>query len=332
MKEYKNCPAYLESYLRYMELVEGKAFSTLDGRCKDVRAFLQFLRRRQDTYPTEAERITEDAFVENLSIQTVAAVTERDIEEYLNYLAQSRNVSQHTIYRRKTSSLRSFFHWLLQQQEELGIVMLTNPVPYYDTASFQNTPANPSRALSHAELDRVLSAVSGEAATRDIAMIMVISTTGIAANDLVKVKERDYLGDCLMVAGRKIYLTEATQRAIRRYILEYREPIAEFLMDNTLFVSRSKLKRLSPRGVQKALQKHFDNAGVEGSARDLRYTAVMELLKNARNECERNYLAGYLGYTNPASLNRLPLPKTDEGEPMAELLKGSWLNDLGKRG
>lgn len=331
MRTYKNCPPFLESYLRYLELVENRAASTLEGKCHDIRDFLKFLRRREEGVPTPEEIAANDIFVAGISADIVAAVTEDDVEEYLEHLALERHVSQHTIYFRKTVSLRDFYDWMLKQQVDLGVVILTNPVPHYDSRRAA-APAKPTRVLTHAELDKVLKAVDGDSAIRDVAMILLVATTGLAATELAKVKHRDYHGDHLVYRGRKIFLTEAAQKALRVYLAEYRDPIEDFLKDNTLFVSRLKKKRLSPRGIQNALQKHFDRAGVEGSARDLRYTAVVELLKNARNECERAHLAGYLGYTDPASISRLPLPKAeDTGEQFHAALENSWLNDLGKR-
>ena len=331
MKTYKNCPPYLESYLRYLELVGNKAATTLDARCHDIRDFLKFLRRREDGVPTPEEIAANDIFVAGLPPEAVAAVTEEDVEEYLEYLTAERKVSQQTIYTRKATSIRGFYDWLIKAQVDLGLTILQNPVPHFDVRS-EFSPARPSRVLSHAELDKVLKAVDGDSAIRDVAMILLVATTGLAATELAKVKHRDYHGDYLVYRGRKIFLTEAAQKALRVYLAEYRDPIEDFLKDNTLFVSRLKKKRLSPRGIQNALQKHFDRAGVEGSARDLRYTAVVELLKNARNECERAHLAGYLGYTDPASISRLPLPKAeDTGEQFHAALENSWLNDLGKR-
>lgn len=331
MRTYKNCPPVLESYLRYLELVENKAASTLDGRCLDVRNFLKFLRSRCDGVPSPEETAAGDIFVADMTADTIAAVTEEDIEEYLDMLLEERRMSQETIYRRKLPALRDFYDYMMRQQVDLGVVMLSNPVAEY-SLSGDTAPAKPCRVLTHSEIDRVLRAVEGSAAVRDVAIILLISTTGIAANEVVKIRYRDYAGDTLVVAGRKVYLTETVQKAIRLYLTEYRDPISEFLKDNTLFVSRTRLKRLSARGLRKALQKHFDKAGVDGSAQDLRHTAVMELLKSARNECERAYLAGYLGYTNPNSISRLPLPKPAGDDPVPQLMADSWLNDLGRKG
>ena len=330
LRTYKNCPAALESYLRYLELVENKAASTLDGRCVDIRNFLKFLRSRCEGVPSPEEIAAGDIFVANMNAETIAAVTEDDIEDYLEYLMEERRMSQETIYRRKLTALRDFYNYMLRQQVDLGVVMLSNPVPLR-TLTGETAPATPCRVLTHSEIDRVLKAVDGSAAVRDVAIIMLIATTGISANEVVKIRYKDYSGDSILVAGRKVHLTQSVQKAIRLYLMEYRDPIEEFLKDNTLFVSRSKLKRLSGRGLRYALQQHFNKAGVDGSAQDLRHTAVMELLKNARNECERAYLAGYLGYTNPSSIARLDLPKFSDDEPVPQLIADTWLNNLGKR-
>ena len=209
------------------------------------------------------------------------------------------------------------------------MVILSNPVPSFKISE-DMLPARPSRVLKPSELDRLLKSVEGVAATRDVAIILLIATTGLPSPDIYKIRYQDFYGDHLIAGGRTIYLTNATQVAIWTYLHEFRDPLEEFLKDKTLFVSRTLYKRLTPRGIQNALQKHFDKADVDGSARDLRHTAVVELLKNARNECERSYLAGYLGYTNPSSISHLDLPKlSEEDEPVPQLMANSWLNNLG---
>lgn len=327
MQHYKDCPAVLESYLRYLTMVCNKAKSTVIMRYVDLRGFFQFLRTRGEYEPTAAELATGEVLVAGMQVDAVAEVTEDDIYDYLDYLSHERRISEITIYRKKLPSLRRFYDYLMRHQEEFGICLNVNPVGKI-TAPTEAT--RPARCLTPSEISRLLKAVAGETALRDTAMILLILTTGLNISELAKARYTDYHEDLLLVAGRKVHLTEGCQEAIEEYICQFRNPVEQYLKDNTLFITHNYLRRLTARGIQKALQKHFDRAGVDGTARDLRHTAVMELLKNARNECERAYIAGYLGYTNADHVSRLPLPKPPQDDPMVDLVQNTWLADLGK--
>lgn len=326
MSKFKNCPPVLDSYLRYLELVEARAPATVDARYRDIKSFLQFLRSRCEDAPSAEEIAAGDIFVDQMDAAAVAAVTEEDVEDYLDYLVEEMHLKEQTVYRRKQSSLRMFYDYLLRHQQDLDVVIPRNPVPKGKRGECKTD--EPCRALTPSEISKLLKAIEGEAAVRDTAIVLLIATTGLSISEVVKLRYADYREEILLVADRKVYLTEACQKAINRYLFEFRDPISDFLKDNTLFVTRTYRRRLTPRGLQKALQKHFDRAGVKATARDLRYTAVLELMKTARNECERSYIAGYLGYTKLKSLDSLPLPKTDPGDALPRMVENTWLGDL----
>lgn len=320
---YKNCPAVLQSYLRYSEMVQNRSAATVQNRYRDIRKFLVwlFLQKVSPDIPPGCS----EPDISDLPTQLVAAVTEDDIEAYLEYLIHEKKTSQSTIYYSKLSSLRSFFDYLSRHQEELGIQLTHNPVPENWN---RVPPEQPCRELSPSEISRVLKAIQGEAAVRDTAIVLLIATTGISMRELVKIRCQDYQEDILFVAGRKVRLTQNCQDALQQYLLEFRDPTSDVIHDNALFVSHNYLRRLTPRGVQKALQKHFDRAGVQATARDLRHTAVIALLKTARNECELAYIAGYLGYTSTQALRDLHLPKPTDNTTKNPV-EDTWLSDLG---
>lgn len=323
---YKNCPPVALAWLRYLELVQNRAAGTLQSRYDDIRWFLQFLRIYQGTEQTEEEKISGEVWVADMPLETIAGVTSDDVEAYVEYMLTVQHLSENTIYYRRLSTLRQFYDYLMRYQAELNIQLYANPVIRF---SVKEVPARPVRALSPSEISRLLRSVQGDNGVRDYAIILLLATTGLTTAEVVKIRYTDYHEDVLFVAGRKVHLTAGTQKAIQNYIHQYREPIREYLKDNTLFVTALKRKRLSVRGLQNALQKHFDRAGIEGSARDLRHTAVMEMLKTAKNECERSYIAGYFGYTNIHSLDKFPLAGDTKDETMTSRLEQSWLSDLG---
>lgn len=323
--QFKNCPPVLESYLRYLKVVQDKAPRTVEARYLDIKHFLQYLSVNGDPSLTELQ--IKALPIQDMKVDTVAAVTEDTVEDYLDYLYGEAHLSEQTVYRRKRSSLRNFFEYLIRHQEDLEIVIGANPVR--ETRA-TGSSTEPCRVLKPSEISRVLKAISGEAAVRDVAIVLLICTTGLSLGELVKLKCSDYRENVMLVADRKAYLTENCQKALNIYLRDYRDPASDFIHDNTLFVSLNYRRRLTPRGVQKALQKHFDRAGVQGTARDLRHTAAISLLNAARNACERSFIAGYLGYTNLASINALSLPNPPEDATLAGLVSSTWLEDIGK--
>lgn len=319
---YKNCPPILESYLRYLEFVENMSPNTLNSKLTDIRGLLQFIQAK--SLPEVSDLKLSGVCVTDMSAAAVAAVTQDDIESYIEYLSKDAHISATSIQCRKLVSLRRFYDYLIRHQEDLGIFIPFNPVMDGKPGIVAERPA---RALLPGEVRRLLKAIEGQNALRDTAIVLLILTTGIPVSQLVRVRCEDYREDTLLVAGRKVYLTETCQEALNAYIQEVRDPGVH---DNAIFVSDNYYRRLTPRGVQKALQKHFDRAGIQATAKDLQHTAVVELLKTARNDCERAYIAGYLGYTSLDSLRKLtPIQPADPAAAPVNMVEKTWLAELG---
>ena len=319
--EFKDCPAVLESFLRYCRLVKNASAKTLEARYTDIYPFLRYLRRLYENIPQEVPVTLAD-----MDISLVASATEDDVADYMEELGADGKLASSSLYR-KASSLKTFYNYLIQNQDELGIHISKNPVgrqPW--EGSLQ-----PVRALSAAEVSKLLKSVQGEAAVRDTAIILLICTTAVSMGELVKIRCKDYQDDAMQVAGRKVYLTEPCRKALDTYLREYRDPAEEWIYDNALFVSQNYRRRLTPRGVQKALQKHFDRAGIDGTARDLRHTAVLQMLLSARNECERSYIAGCLGYSNYKTIKGFNLPDFDQVDTV-KAAENTWLGKIGQFG
>lgn len=348
---YKNCPPVLESYLRYLKTVKDNAPKTLDVRYRDVKTFLTYLVQRENDAPLTSSEL--ENRIAHLTTESIAAVTEEDIEDYLDYLAKELHLTELTIQQRKLPSLRQFYNYIFRYQEELGVTLLQNPVRQHWE---MKVPSEPCRILSPTEITCVLDAIDKHAAlnttenfgngplvavnpaVRDKAIVLLIATTGVSTKELIKIRCQDYIEDTMVVAGRKVHLTEACREALDTYLVEFREPIEAAYNDfheNALFVSHNYRRSLTDRGIQNALKKHFDRAGVTGTARDLRYTAMAEMFKSARNECELAYIAGRFGYNSPATakqlLQQMGIPYPGEGKEMPDLISGTWLDSIGKK-
>lgn len=320
---FKNCPPVLVSYFRYLEVVRNYSRNTVLAKQSDIRGFLQFLQARNlpSDHPVELSGV----YVADMDTAVIAAVTADDVEEYVEYLLNTK-VSERTIRERKLTSLRTFYDYLIRNREELGISIGANPV-------MDGTPgvtsADPARVLSYTELKHLLDSIDGQTAVRDTAIVLLLATTGITLSQLVSIRCEDYREDTLLVAGRTVYLTERCQEALNTYLQECRDPISDSIHDNAIFVSDNYRKRLTPRCVQKALQKHFDRAGIQATAKDLRHTAVVEILKTARNDCELAYIAGCLGYSDPKFLRQFTIQKKNSADAPINMVEQTWLNDLG---
>ncbi len=319
---FENCPPFLSGYLRYLMAVKNRSESTIVSVYREIKEFLLFIKRRS-TPPLSPEEETD--FIQDMAAWTVAELTAEDLDEFVEYLDTTVHNSGPTISK-KISGLKGFYDYLIRNQEELGITIGVNPA-----AGLKGVPYRGSqcRLLSAQEVKAVLRAVNGEAAVRDRAILLLMCTTGLRLNELVKLKHDDYDGDCLMANGRRLTLTEQCKSALDAYLTEFRDEIAQGLHDRTLFISRNYRRRLTPRGIQKALQKHFDAAGVKGTPKDLRFTAATELLSTAKNPHEQAILANYLGYRNPASLKQFALPQSRDNPTLIDgALDKTWLGDL----
>ena len=297
--EYKNCPAVLVGYLRYLDVVKKRSPNTVYSRYLDIKAFLLYLAQQKDDNPELPPGTKPD--ITGMDTAFIAAVSEAEIDAYFDSLSAA-GISDQSIYRRRLGSLRMFYEYLIRNRDELGISIGINPVPVRLSPT---QAASPCRRISRAEIDSVLDAIEGESAAREKAIILLVANTGASLHELAIAKYRNYdpKAMTLTVSGRTVTLNAETNRAIQIYISDYRQPIEEYLKDNTLFVSKRCLTRLTDRGIEKAIAKHFERAGIPGRARDLRYTAVLNMMESAKDDTERVLIAHRLGYSSPQILD-----------------------------
>lgn len=169
----------------------------------------------------------------------------------------------------------------------------------------QGMDANPARGLRMPRLDRHLPAyldrqdtdnvfAAAEARVdpdafpgiRDLAMLELFYSSGLRLAELhqLNLGDLDLLGDQVKVKGkgRKERIVPVGSRAVqvlRRY-LECRQPLAQLEgADRTAYFLNQRGKRLSARGVQRAIHRLYDAAGVEGArVHSLRHSFATHLL------------------------------------------------------
>lgn len=303
---YDNCPVFLTSYLRYLTMVKNQSKGTVNGVYHNLKSFLQFQHNRKLSPPLPDEAI-QSVDISNMTVWEVAELGEEDIEDYIDHLETVVKNGQVTI-RHKLVHLRSFWSYLIRNQEELGISISQNPAANLRADNIKYTR---SRVVTDAEVHRILRAMAGETALRDRAMMLVILSTGAQLSQLTRIHCEDVADGKIKIGQRYVYISEECQEAIDDYLQEYRDPISEGMKDKALFVSQKLRRRLTPRGIQKALEKHFSAAGINATASDLRFTAAKRLLEQAANRYERAVIAEYLGYKSLNSLAQFQLPPLD---------------------
>ena len=211
-------------------------------------------------------------FLEKSGINQASQITIALFERYLAEL--DRRGQAGSTRKRKTSSVRSFLTFLYRD-DHLANNLAPRLIP---PRAEQKQP----RVLTEEEYKRLLRACAHE--TRDAAIIELLLQTGIRVSELSRLNVNDMdlparitrdpntVGILHVRSGkgrkdRNLALNYKACRALRAY-LKIR-PEVEY--DN-LFINKFR-EPLSPRGVQKVVQKYLEEAGIQGaSVHTLRHT------------------------------------------------------------
>lgn len=303
---FSDCPHFFSAYLRYLAVFQNLSELSVESIYISLREFCQFIHYRHKFHskPSSADA-HKDLSICNMPLSELACVSEMDIEEYLCFLDTVVGNKSLTV-RRKITHLRKFYQYLYDQQTELGISVPENPVKNLSSPTSQ---APKLKLLSEHTVKKLLGAVAGPNAVRDIAIIQLILSTGISLQEIANLNEDDYLGNIIYVRGTKArtaYLSPEAEDTMEEYLSTYRAPMEDQLRDKALFVSQSRRKRLTPRCIQMSIGKHMANAGLAAkgyTAQDLRDTAVASMLKSVSKR-ERPYLLAELGFRSPRSAAR----------------------------
>lgn len=299
-------PAFFEPYLRYLAFFKNRQERTLASIDLSLREFCQYIRYR-NTHGCQPEngQVYKEIQIQDMTLAEMAAVTERDIEEY-QYFLHTVVLNQNVTIRRKISYLRHFYQYLYDQQTELDIQLSENPV--------KKIPAPPPkeatlRILSSAEIQTLLDNVTGINETRDKAIIQLILTTGAMLKEVADLNIEDYTANTIKLRGRttrEVPLSESCILSLERYLTEYRDPLEESLRDKALFVSSIRRKRLTSRCIEVVINKHMVNAKLAHkgyTANSLRDTAIVFML-NAFPAQQRTRVLEFLGFRSRSSKAR----------------------------
>ncbi len=263
------CPSVLKDYLGYMETIKGRSSNTVDGYYIDLRTFFRFLLIERGLASPDADQQPD---ISSVDIALLRTVTLNDLFEFMNY-AKSERENSNVTRARKVSSLRQFFHYLVDITHQLD----DNP------SKNLSLPKLPSRMPKYLTLDQSLEllslASSGKYAERDYCILTLLLNCGLRRAELVGLNLSDVRSDhTLRVIGkgnkeRILYLNEACQHALEAYLPK--RPIDGTKDKKALFYGHAK-DRISLQGIHYIVKGYLKQipGAEEYSTHKLRHTAA----------------------------------------------------------
>ena len=277
-EEFKDFPAVLKSYASHMHSVKGNSEKTVCEYLLDLRTFFRYLKARDEGIDCSAEELM-DISISDLTIERINAVTEEDINNFLEYAGFSRYNTNST-KTRKLSSLRSFFRYAYGKKK----IIDSNPTEEVDSPKKKKAlPKYLSLEEALLLLTTVKNDVKSPTVARDFAIISLFLNTGMRLSELVGLNlesfDRNLTQVKVLGKGNKerlIYLNEAARDALKTHLSSRLDPRYVRTSDHALFLSKRE-KRISNKTVQWVIYKYLNLAGLgyKGlSVHKLRHTAA----------------------------------------------------------
>ncbi len=258
---------------------------------KYSRLFLDYSNRRGFSNRT-AKHYTSSlrkffAFFKNnkKEIQTLDAITRRDIVDYQNFLYSQKSLSMRTMGF-NLYALKTFFKFLVQEE-----FLLSNPASDIEMPKVGNTL--PRNILSESEISLLLNSIymNSPLNIRDKAIMEVLYSTGIRISECINLQISDILEEEGLIRitqgkGKKdriIPIGETALKFLKYYILEARPQLMrdEAESDNKIFLNYTGRKFAFSGNMNPILRKHFKNAGIKKkiSCHAFRHTCATHMLK-----------------------------------------------------
>lgn len=208
-------------------------------------------------------------------------LTKENLRAYMACLADSEPATA----RLRLTAVKLFARWLADEEGFDADPILTVRAPKLDDKAVPD--------LSESEVKLILKACKGAAFRdkRDLAMLLVLTETGIRASELLALDLDDVdLMTCTLLVrrgkgarGRQARFTASTAAALDRYLRARRT--AGHPDRGALWMSSTGVRRLSYRGMSSALKQRADDAGVAGfHVHRLRHTAAVRWLASGGSE------------------------------------------------
>ena len=225
----------------------------------------------------------EDWLKEYMKITDIESVTRRNVRDFLGSLGKYGY--ERSSISRKTSSLKSFFKFLVKEgiTERNPAIDIKYPKPKRKLPSF----------LSPEQMERIL---DGNLSKRDRAIIELLYGTGMRASELcsLNVRDIDFPNETVRVKGkgdkeRILPLTRKAGSAMKDYACTR-------IKDSPLFLNRF-AKRLSQRGLQRIVGKYIRTVAevTKSSPHTIRHTFATHLLDAG---CDLRTIQELLGHSS----------------------------------
>lgn len=288
--EFDNAPYWLEGYMQHRLTVLNNTPASVMTYFKDLREFFQWASHYKNSgrHPKDLEALRSEDIC-TMDIEIAISVTKYDIETYLFYIANYLG-NEPATRNKKLVAIRSFYDYVLDHQEALGVDLPANPAGRIKRPkAAKKQPVY----LPNEDQNALLGVIDGENECRDHAIFLLLLTTGLRLSEVVDIdmEDVDLVHNSIRIRHgkgnkeRTAFLSPPCRDAIQQYLEHYRNLIEE-LDTKALFVSRRYKKRLTGRSIEKAMQKYTLKANLGGknyTPHKLRHTTASTLAKEGKD-------------------------------------------------
>ena len=274
----KNKSECLREFLQYLQLEKNYSDYTIEYYQKDIDEFFMFIIEQ--------------------SIEDIHTVTYFDARLYLTKL-YNKNLAKKSIAR-KTSSLRSFYKWMMREQlvQENPFALVSLPKKDHKLPQF----------LYEEEVAVLFKSVNTEDALgkRDLALLELLYATGIRVSECsgLQLKDIDFSLETILVHGkgkkdRYVPFGKYAKAALHTYISNARSELAKKQKHDYVFVNY-RGEPLTARGIRYILGNLINHACKDGHLHPhmLRHSFATHLLNNG---ADLRSVQELLGHSNISS-------------------------------
>lgn len=220
-------------------------------------------------------------FVENGGFIDWLKLSSRDIEIFIQYLAQKKY--KRSTQSRKISTLRSFYRFLNKRN-----IIPVNPV---ELISLRGDHKNLPEFLYSDEMVKVLKSISTTKplGLRNMALLELFYATGMRVSEIANLKldQVDFELNLILVHGkgnkdRYVAFGEEAKTALNNYLVEARKKLLLHKTDYGYVFLNSNGNMITSRGLEYIIKNIFLNAGISASVHPhmLRHTFATQMLNN----------------------------------------------------
>lgn len=275
----------------------------MNNKSECLRAFLQYLQLEKNYSDYTIEYYQKDIdeffmFIIEQRIEDIHTVTYFDARLYLTKL-YNKNLAKKSIAR-KTSSLRSFYKWMMREQ-----MVSENP---FALVSMPKKDQKLPQFLYEEEVAVLFKSVNTENALgkRDLALLEVLYATGIRVSECsgLQMKDVDFSLETILVHGkgkkdRYVPFGKYAKAALHTYISNARSELIKNQKHDYVFVNY-RGEPLTDRGIRYILGNLINDACRDGHLHPhmLRHSFATHLLNNG---ADLRSVQELLGHSNISS-------------------------------